>query len=107
MDKIDRELYIILGNRLSEARKHKGLSLSQAGDAVGKHKATIMRYEQGTSRIDMETLTALCRLYGITLSELPKPESRDFDDRLVRNYHRADRKTQSIVRQLLELEEEE
>lgn len=107
MNKIDKDLYMRLGRVLKEAREKKGLSLAQAGEKVGRHKASIMRYEQGASRIDMETLSELCQLYGLTIKDLPKPEgSEDFDDELVRHYHQADRKTQSIVRQMLDLEDE-
>ena len=108
MKKIDNDLYIRLGKTLRDARKTKGLSLSQVGELVDKHKATIMRYEQGQSRVDMDTLTALCNVYGITLNDLPKSDGgKDFDDRLIKAYHQSDLKTQKIIRQLLDMEEQE
>lgn len=105
MKKIDNDLYISLGKTLREARERRHLSLSQVGEMVGRHKGSIMRYEKGTSRIDMETLDKLCQVYGLTLNDLPKPTNDlTLDERLVKAYRQADARTQSIVRQLLELE---
>lgn len=105
MKKIDSDLYISLGKTLREARERRHLSLSQVGEMVGRHKGSIMRYEKGTSRIDMDTLEKLCHVYGLQFDDLPKPATvLTFDEKLVKAYRQADARTQSIVRQLLELE---
>lgn len=60
MKKIDKPLYVHLGQQLKEARLKKHYSLQDVADIVGRNRATIKRYEDAEVRIDMETLDALC-----------------------------------------------
>lgn len=67
MTKFDKILYIEIGKILKKARLQKNMSLQNVSDALGnkKTKQTIMRYENGTSRIEAETMKDLCRILGL------------------------------------------
>ena len=67
MTKFDKILYIEIGKILKKARIQKNMSLQNVSDALGnkKTKQTIMRYENGTSRIEAEIMKELCRILGL------------------------------------------
>ena len=66
----DRELYIILGQRLQKLRNKKGFSLEYVGEKINKTKKTISRYENGEHRMEIDTIKQLCDLYGYSYEKL-------------------------------------
>ena len=72
MTKLDMPIYQELGKLLRQAREEKRISLDTLSDAIGgvKTKSTLKRYEDGASRIDMETLHKICAILGQNSIEL-------------------------------------
>lgn len=67
MTKFDKILYVEVGRILKDARKAKNMSLQDVSDAIGnkKTKQTIMRYENGSTRVEAEIMKELCRVLGL------------------------------------------
>lgn len=59
-----------LGNRLKQARNKRGLTQTQAGDAVGISYGTLSGYERDYRNPDHETLIKLSELYQVSVSWL-------------------------------------
>lgn len=59
MKKLDKPLYVYLGQQIKEARLRKGYSLQHVADMVGVNKTTIKRYEDAITRVDMDTLNKI------------------------------------------------
>lgn len=55
-----------LGASLRKLREDRGLSLEEAGKAVGLSKATLSRYETKDGSVRWPLVDALCREYGIS-----------------------------------------
>jgi transcriptional regulator with XRE-family HTH domain len=64
---IDMGLYTSIGKQIKSARKSKGISLDTLSDLIGglKTKSTLKRYEDGTSRIEVDTLKIICDQIGL------------------------------------------
>lgn len=64
---IDMELYASIGSQIKIARKSKGLSLDTLSELIGgvKTKSTLKRYEDGASRIEVDTLKLICDQIGL------------------------------------------
>lgn len=59
------------GDRIREMRKKRGFSASQLGRMIGKDRATVYRYENGSfEKIDAETMRALSRALGTSVEYL-------------------------------------
>ncbi|MFE5143266.1 helix-turn-helix domain-containing protein [Streptomyces fagopyri] len=58
-----------LGAMMRKLRTRKGLTLEEAGQAVGVSKATVSRYETQSGPVKWIVVDALCRQYGATDSE--------------------------------------
>ena len=67
MPRLDKDLYIELGALLKEAREQRRMSLDSLSEALNsyKTKSTLKRYEDGVSRLDMETYHSICEVLGI------------------------------------------
>ena len=134
--KFDKALFAEIGKQLKEARIKKGMSLQDMSDAIGgiKTKQTIMRYENGETRIDTETMDAICNVLGldaetvIDIAQIERLDSSYFShtasydtkeikakliadakekkkDRTIQDtYDKADDKTKKMVRMFLGLE---
>lgn len=63
----------VLGQRLQEARKARGLTQQVAADALRVARTTVVAMEQGARRVQSEELIALAGLYGRSVSELLRP----------------------------------
>ena len=62
-----------LSRKLASARKQRHISLGMASRYSGIPKATLWRYEKGTSRIPADALSVLAKLYGVEdYPELPE-----------------------------------
>jgi transcriptional regulator with XRE-family HTH domain len=57
-DKLD----LILGARLKELRKRKGISQSALGFPLGLSFQQVQKYEKGTNHITVPTLIRLCKV---------------------------------------------
>ena len=70
MKKIDKPLYVHLGQQLKAARLKKNYSLQDVADLVGKNKATIKRYEDATVRVDMDTLEKIANILDLQIMDV-------------------------------------
>lgn len=57
---------MIIGNRIKEARKNKGLSQQQLGDLLGVSKVSVCGYETGTRIPTMENFLQLVEILDLT-----------------------------------------
>lgn len=59
-------IYEKVGQRLKQARELRDITLEEAGNKVGVHKSTILRWENGeTEKFKIPTLEALADLYDV------------------------------------------
>ncbi len=59
---------------LREARKRKGLTQAEVGEAIGRDQSTISKYEAGTARIDVDVAVQYAAVLGIPVVELLYPD---------------------------------
>lgn len=112
MVKFDKDLYKYTGEQIKEAREKKNMSLQDLSDAINndKSKQSIMRYENGTSRIDMKTLEKICNILGLNAEEVRNEAKRrmaSMDDELTdiqKAYMNASPQVQKAVRLMLGLD---
>ena len=58
-----------IGAALREARKAANYTLKEAARLMGRPYQTIGSWEHGQSQPDIDSLFALCKLYGISVSD--------------------------------------
>jgi XRE family transcriptional regulator, regulator of sulfur utilization len=82
MDREDERLRQAIGRRVRELRTEKR-SLSQEGLArqAGLHFTFVARVERGETGVTVQSVAALCRPLGVSLSEFFRPFERTFDIR--------------------------
>lgn len=61
---------MILGIRIKELRKQKGLTQQQLGDLIGITKVSICCYENGTRTPNLDTLLDMADIFGVDISYL-------------------------------------
>lgn len=59
-----------IGRRLKQARLNAGLTQKEIADKLGITYQAISNYERGTNRVDTDTLSKMCSIYGIRISDL-------------------------------------
>ena len=59
-----------VGENLKEARKFKGFTQKQVGQALHMTQQQYSRFENGVFELNYEQILYLCRLYEITPNEL-------------------------------------
>ena len=59
---------MILGKRLKELRKEKGLTQQELGDLINVTKVSICCYENGTRTPTLDTLLELEKVFGVSLT---------------------------------------
>lgn len=59
-----------IGRRLKKARLDAKLTQKEVADKLGITYQAISNYERGTNRVDTDTLSKLCKIYGIAISDL-------------------------------------
>ena len=60
------ELYLLIGQRLYDARTERGYTLEEAGNRIGVHKSTIQRWENGkTEKISLAAIEILAEYYNV------------------------------------------
>lgn len=79
MGAYDKDLYLILGNRLRNLRNEKGYSLEFVANKIGMSKKTIQRYELGEQRISIEKLKMLCNVYMYDIDLLNAEVKKELD----------------------------
>ena len=67
----------VIGERLSSARRARGLTQLQAAEALGVARTTITAMEKGDRRPRASELYTLARLYGRQLGDLVRPFRED------------------------------
>ena len=81
---MDKIIYEKVGSRLKYARELRDISLEKAGETVGVHKSTILRWERGdTEKFKIPTLEILADLYNVNptwLMGYDVPMERNSDD---------------------------
>lgn len=70
MVKIDKEIYLELGQQLREAREKKGFSLEYVAERLGVSKKTVQRYELAESRISTDRLKNLSAIVGLDYDKI-------------------------------------
>jgi Zn-dependent peptidase ImmA (M78 family)/transcriptional regulator with XRE-family HTH domain len=73
MIEIDRADTRLLGQRLAEARRARGLTQQDAADHLGCSRPIVIAIEKGTRRVNPDELVALAEFYGRSLHELVRP----------------------------------
>ncbi len=56
-----------IAERLRAAREAAGITQKEAADALGITLQAISSYERAVTRIDVESLGILCKLYGVSI----------------------------------------
>ena len=65
-DKLNDIIYDKVGQRLKLARENKKITLEQAGERVGVHKSTVLRWESGeTKKINLTIIESLADFYSV------------------------------------------
>lgn len=59
---------LVLGKRIKELRKERGLTQQQLGDKINVTKVSICCYENGTRTPTLQTLLDLSEYFGVDLS---------------------------------------
>ena len=72
MSKVDKSLYVEIGKIIKHERRKKKISLDKLVDMLGgeKTKSTLKRYEDGTSRIDVDVLASICNKLDIDYKDV-------------------------------------
>ena len=76
--------------RLYDLRKKAGLSQESLADLLGVTRQAVQKWEAGTSRPDMDNLTALARYFNVTLDYLvtgQEPPAPQASTTIVNNYY--------------------
>ena len=60
----------MVGERLKEARKAKGITQEEAGKALGILQTAYSRFERGVFQLNYEQLIILCRLFDCSADYL-------------------------------------
>ena len=64
------EVAKLVGERLREARKAKGLTQEEAGKALGMLQTAYSRFERGVFQLNYEQIIILCRLFDCSADYL-------------------------------------
>lgn len=63
---MDKIIFEKVGQRLKQARELRHITLEEAGNKVGVHKSTVLRWENGeTEKIKLPILEALASYYDV------------------------------------------
>lgn len=69
-----------MANRFTELRKQQGLSQEQLAEKLGVSRQAVSKWERAEASPDIENLSALARLYGITIDELINGPQQPFPE---------------------------
>lgn len=77
MTKVPRTEDVIMGRRIRELRKVRGLSQEQLGDKCGITFQQVQKYEKGTNRLSFSRMVQMAAALEITINDLVPPQYRD------------------------------
>ena len=61
---------IMVGERLKQARKEKGITQEEAGKALGILQTAYSRFERGVFQLNYDQIIILCRLFDCSADYL-------------------------------------
>ena len=100
-------------DRLREVREHFGLSMEKFGSRIGIGKASISLLESGKNNPSVQTITLICREFGVNEQWLRTGEGEMFEqtrasvlDRLSTEYDLS-REQRSVIEAFLDLDPQE
>ena len=67
----------VFSDRISEARRRKGVSRQEAANSLGISNQTVSRYENGTQEPSFETFIKLAIYYGVSTDWLLNRSEKD------------------------------
>lgn len=115
IQKMDKDLYKYVGQQIREAREKKGISLRELSNMIGGKRSnqTLMRYEKGESRIDMESLVPICKALGLDVDAVTDEAKRrmyadteELSD-IQKAYAKADPQIQKAIRLMLHIDKQQ
>ncbi len=74
-----------LGERIKNYRKARNMSIEELGNAIGKSKTTIVRYENNEIVLDVFTAIEICNVLNIHLDDLFDVTLDSFKDNVLHN----------------------
>ena len=100
-------------DRIREVREHFGLSMEKFGSRIGIGKASISPLESGKNNPSVQTITLICREFGVNEQWLRTGEGEMFEqtrasvlDRLSTEYDLS-REQRSVIEAFLDLDPQE
>lgn len=100
-------------DRIREVREHFGLSMEKFGSRIGIGKASISLLESGKNNPSVQTITLICREFGVNEQWLRTGEGEMFEqtrasvlDRLSTEYALS-REQRSVIEAFLDLDPQE
>lgn len=100
-------------DRIREVREHFGLSMEKFGSRIGIGKASISLLESGKNNPSVQTITLICREFGVNEQWLRTGEGEMFEqtrasvlDRLSTEYDLG-REQRSVIEAFLDLDPQE
>jgi transcriptional regulator with XRE-family HTH domain len=100
-------------DRIREVREHFGLSMEKFGSRIGIGKASISLLESGKNNPSVQTITLICREFGVNEQWLRTGEGEMFEqtrasvlDRLSAEYDLS-REQRSVIEAFLDLDPQE
>lgn len=100
-------------DRIREVREHFGLSMEKFGSRIGIGKASISLLESGKNNPSVQTITLICREFGVSEQWLRTGEGEMFEqtrasvlDRLSTEYDLS-REQRSVIEAFLDLDPQE
>ena len=100
-------------DRIREVREHFGLSMEKFGSRIGIGKASISLLESGKNNRSVQTITLICREFGVNEQWLRTGEGEMFEqtrasvlDRLSTEYDLS-REQRSVIEAFLDLDPQE
>lgn len=68
----------IVGNRIHELRRERGITQPQLADAIGVSNGAISLWENGVNEPKASYIVAICKFFGVTSDYLLGIEDSDF-----------------------------
>ena len=100
-------------DRIREVREHFGLSMEKFGSRIGIGKASISLLESGKNNPSVQTITLICREFGVNEQWIRTGEGETFEqtrasvlDRLSTEYDLS-REQRSVIEAFLDLDPQE
>ena len=84
-----------IGKRLSEFRKHRGLTQAEVGKKLGIHQTLVSQYERGTLRLHAALVADFAKVLRVSSDEIlglakPPPNGSFRDCRFLRRMQKID-----------------